>query len=169
MLDSLVRVSRRVGRIRNTYSPRTNAHHTDEDRSDAKRPATEDPPVRESFTGSREPFRAQNHTARPDAAGTDSARPAGLLRHRCEGKSLYNDRGAGTSVAPWRVGQAYGRKDRRPGQLAHPHPVSRARVSTDKEATTRGRTPATFLVPIGRDVLLGRPYRSRRRARQTPI
>ena len=108
----------------------------------APRPGSQGP-AETSFTDSREPFRVQDHTVRPVAAGTDSARPARLLRHGCAGKSLYNDRGADKSVAPRCVAQAYGREDRRPGQLAHPHPVSRAQVSTDKEATTRGRTTAT--------------------------
>jgi hypothetical protein len=140
MLDSLVRVSRRVGRIRKTYSPQTAAHHSDEDLAAAKNPAAGDRPVRASFTGSREPFRVRNRTARPVAAGSASARPARLLRHGCAGKSLYNDREADQSEAPGSVAQAYDRKDRRPEQLAHPHPVSRAQVSTDKEASTRGRT-----------------------------
>jgi hypothetical protein len=110
------------------------------------------PPPR---TGSRGPARegrlyrqqgtlsSSNHTARPVAAGSASARPARLLRHGCAGKSLYNNRGADKSVAPRSVSQAYGRKDRRPDRLAHPHPVPQARVLTDKEATTRSRTTAT--------------------------
>ena len=99
-----------------------------------------------------------NHTIRLVTTDTDLAQPAALLQRGCVGKPLYNDRGADKSVTPKCVGHTYSHKDCKHNQLAHPCPVSRARVPTDKEATTQGRTTA---IPIGRDVLLRKPYRSR--------
>jgi hypothetical protein len=157
----LVRVTRRVGRIRNTYSPRTATHHLPK-----TTPASRNRQPRTRLPGlytQQGTLASPNHTVRLVTADTDSTRPAVLLRHGCAGKPLYNDRGADKTAKPECIGHTCSHKDRKHNQLAHPCPVSRARVPTDKEATTRGRTTA---IPIGRDVLLRKPYRSWRRAQQ---
>jgi hypothetical protein len=82
-----------------------------------------------------------NRTARPATTGTVLTQPAALPRTQCVGESLYNDREADNGISQVRWPRPPPESSEH-DQLAHPRPVSQARVQTDKEATARDRTTA---------------------------